>query len=78
MESFFVFVHKHKVSLAIAKKKSNKCYSIDGYYQRNLNDRMKLTNTGFFYIYCQNCKRAICQSQAQKEFKVSQNKMEVF
>ena len=76
MESFFVFVHKHKVSLAIAKKKSNKCYSIDGYYQRNLNDRMKLTNTGFFYIYCQNCKRAICQSQAQKEFKVSQNKME--
>ena len=70
-----LFIHKHQVSIATAKKIFNNCYEINGYLEAKKNDKLYLP---FFNIYisffCQTCGKIVLKSKKIQEFIVSSKK----
>ena len=66
-----IFIHRHKVFIAISKKIANNCYSIDGYNEIEINKEIigQISNT-YYNIYCNKCKKRMLESKEYKEFKM--------
>ena len=70
-----IFIHKHQVSIATAKKVSNKCFSIDGYLEAKKNDNLKLSIFDIFIsFFCQTCGSFVLKRKQGQEFVVSSKK----
>ena len=67
-----LFIHEHVILIATAKKISNNCYSIDGYWEAKKNDNMILPIFNIYIsFYCQTCGKVIIKSKIGQELYVS-------
>ena len=69
-----IFIHRHKVFMAISKKMASNCYSIDGFNEVEINKEMiGPVSSTYYNIYCNKCRKLMLESNEYKEFKMIKN-----